>query len=165
MCHHKQLQLSVDWHYSMRSAGLCFVHSASKLHLGPAGLFVRVPPAPVRAASRVASMSTVATDLMASKGQSWWDCECGVLVWCPAVVIGSTRVPLSEVVASHEKWGSKRQLQLSANKTGAPGRATDIVVEAQLFLARVSCRCCTPNTAAAVLAPSANSLLQLAAYC
>jgi hypothetical protein len=65
------------------------------------------------------------------------------------VVVGSTRVPLGEVVASPEKWGTKRQLQLNAHKTGVAGRTTDIVLEVQLFLARVSCRCCSVNNVAA----------------
>lgn len=51
---------------------------------------------------------------------------------CVAVVVGSVRVPLREVVASPEKWGTKQQLQLTGHKTG-----TGSMLEVQLFLARV----------------------------
>lgn len=51
-----------------------------------------------------------------------------------SVVVGSARVPLSEVMASPDKWGTKRQVQLSGHKAGAAAT----VLEVQLFLAMAS---------------------------
>lgn len=56
------------------------------------------------------------------------------------MVVGSARLPLSEVVAAPEKWGIKRQVQLSGHRAGTAAT----VLEVQLFLATVSRRPAPP---------------------
>lgn len=53
---------------------------------------------------------------------------------CVAVLVGSASIPLSDVLADPQHWGSKQQVVLTGHKAGAAGT----LLEVQLFLAAVS---------------------------